>query len=125
MSRIADIKRKKWNGAAFNLHQATERAYHTYLLTHTLYSPATHNIKYLRSRAEDMEPKLRPVWPRNDRQTRHRFELLKKAYIEARYSKHYKITEEELAWLAGCVKELIGVVDEVCADGIDGGVTAA
>ena len=68
-----------------------------------------------------MEPKLRPVWPRNDRQTRRRFELLKRAYVEARYSKHYKITEEELAWLAGCVKELIGVVDEVCADGIDGG----
>jgi len=109
-----------FNHAAFELHQATEGAYNAYLLTHNLYSPPTHNIKYLRSRAEDIEPKLRPIWPRNDRTTRRRFELLKKAYIEARYSKHYKITEEELAWLAGCVEQLIGVVDKVCADGIDG-----
>ena len=115
------MKEGDLNEAAFNLHQATERAYTAYLLTHTLYSPPTHNIKYLRSRAEDMEPKLRPIWPRNDRTTRRRFELLKRAYVEARYSKHYKITEEELQWLAQCVEQLIEVVDAVCADGIDGG----
>ena len=56
----------------------------------------------------------------NDRPSRRRFELLIRAYIEARYSKHYKITQEELAWLAGCVEQLIEVVDAVCADGIDG-----
>jgi len=37
------------------------------------------------------------------------------------YSKHYKITVEELAWQAECVERLIEVVDAVCADGIDGG----
>jgi len=109
----AAISGKKWNEAAFNLHQATERAYSTYLLTHTLYSPPTHNIKYLRSRAEDMEPKLRDIWPRNDRTARRRFELLKKAYVEARYSKHYKITAEELEWLAECMGALIEIVDEL------------
>ena len=49
--------------------------------------------------------------PRNDRITRRCFELLKRAYVEARYSKHYKITEEELA---GCVERLIEVVEGVC-----------
>lgn len=108
------MKESILNNAAFELHQATESAYNAYLLTHTLYSPPTHNIKYLRSRAEDMEPKLRDIWPRNDRTARRRFELLKKAYVEARYSKHYTITMGELEWLAGCVEELINLVDELC-----------
>jgi len=40
--------------------------------------------------------------------------LLKKAYVEARHSKHYKITAEELEWLAECVEALINLVDELC-----------
>jgi len=48
-------------------------------------------------------------------------ETTERAYVEARYSKHYKITEEELAWLADCVERLIEVVDAVCAGGIDEG----
>ena len=43
------------NEAAFNLHQATERAYMAFLLTRT-YVPKDHNIKHLRSHAEDLEP---------------------------------------------------------------------
>jgi len=117
----ASMERQSYKHAAFHLHQVVEGIYSAFLLNHTLYSPPTHNIKYLRSRAEDMEPKLRPVWPRDTRPYRRRFELLKKAYVEARYSKHYKITEEELQWLAQCVERLIEVVDAVCADGIDGG----
>jgi len=44
---------------------------------------------------------------------------LAKLIVEARYSKHYKITAEELAWLAGCMEQLVGVVDAVCADGTE------
>jgi hypothetical protein len=44
------------------------------------------------------------------------FEKLKEAYVKARYSKHYRISEEELAWLSGCVEELGRVVQEVCSE---------
>ena len=43
------------------------------------------------------------------------FEKLKDAYVKARYSKHYRITAEELAWLGGCVEELGRAVQEICA----------
>ncbi len=33
-----------------------------------------------------------------------RFKLLKKAYIDARYKKDYKITKTQLEYLAKCVK---------------------
>jgi hypothetical protein len=38
--------------------------------------------------------------------------------VKARYSKHYKITEEELAWLGTQVEELGRVVHTICAERI-------
>ena len=61
--------------AAFNLHQATETAYACFLLVRTLYFPRSHNIKFLRSLAEDNEPRLIMAWPRDSRVDRKRFEL--------------------------------------------------
>ncbi|MGR4892702.1 HEPN domain-containing protein [Sphingopyxis sp. LARHCG72] len=85
--------------AAFQLHQATEHFYHTALLVKTLYSPKSHKINFLRDKAEDIARELIPVWPRDEKFTRRCFELLQQAYVNARYSKHYKITDGELEWL--------------------------
>ena len=52
------LEKKKWKDAAFSLHQAAERAYICFLLVRTLYFPRSHNIKFLRSLAEDSEPRL-------------------------------------------------------------------
>ena len=46
------------------------------------------------------------------------FQKLKEAYTKARYSKHYKISEEELTWLGERVEELGRVVHQVCTDKI-------
>lgn len=103
-------------GAVFMLHQATERAYCCLLLTTTLYSPATHNIEKLRGLAEGREPGLIEAWPREKRRYRRMFQLLKRAYVEARYSMKYRISEEELDWLGARVKHLIELVDRICRD---------
>jgi len=50
--------------AAFTLHQAAERAYTCFLLVRTHYVPRSHNLKFLRSLAEDKEPRLVEAWPR-------------------------------------------------------------
>jgi hypothetical protein len=46
------------------------------------------------------------------------FEKLKDAYVKARYSRHYRISAEELEWLGACVEELGRVVQEVCVERI-------
>ncbi|QDX26992.1 HEPN domain-containing protein [Sphingomonas suaedae] len=102
--------------AAFNLHQATEAAYACFLLVRTLYFPRSHNIKFLRSLAEDKESRLISAFPRETRIDRRRFELLKRAYVEARYSPSYVIGTEDLAALAASVKRLRDVVELLCKE---------
>ncbi|MDX5331038.1 MAG: HEPN domain-containing protein [Caulobacteraceae bacterium] len=102
------------NEAAFELHQATERLYHCVLLVLTLYSPKSHKLNFLRSQAEQLDGRLAAAWPRGTRFERRCFELLRKAYVEARYSPNYEITAEELAWLGARVSHLQTLVAEVC-----------
>lgn len=99
--------------AAFLLHQAAERAYIGFLLVRTHYFPRSHNIKFLRSLAEDKEPRLIAAWPREMRSDRRRFELVKRAYVEARYSDSYEISPEDLAAISSCVRTLREIVEEV------------
>jgi predicted nucleotidyltransferase/HEPN domain-containing protein len=106
--------------AAFDLHQACERLYHTVLLVCTFYTPHVHNLGFLRTQAERIDPRLTYVWPRELKKDRARFEKLKDAYVKARYSKHYRVTKEELEWLGEQVEELGRVVHEVCSERIEG-----
>ncbi|MEK7453677.1 MAG: HEPN domain-containing protein [Pseudomonadota bacterium] len=105
--------------AAFNLHQATETAYACFLLVRTFYFPRSHNIKFLRSLAEDSEPRLIEAWPRAARIDRRRFELLKRAYVEARYSASYEIGNDDLNALAQSVRALREMVETVSRERIE------
>ncbi|AHE55603.1 hypothetical protein NX02_19720 [Sphingomonas sanxanigenens DSM 19645 = NX02] len=105
--------------AAFLLHQVTERAYICYLLVRTLYFPRSHNIKFLRSLAEDSEPRLIEAWPRATRIDRRRFELLKRAYVEARYSASYEIGNDDLAALSQSVRALRDIVETVSRERVE------
>jgi uncharacterized protein len=112
------IRDKDNNLAAFLLHQATERYYHCLFLVRTLYSPKTHNLNQLRQLTEDVEPRLKAVWPRDTKFERRCYELLREAYVKARYSRHYRISDEQLAWLSGRVELLQRIVREVCEERI-------
>jgi len=107
------ISKGKLKDAAFTLHQATERAYICFLLVRTLYFPRSHNIKFLRSLAEGSEPRLIEAWPRERRIDRRRFQLLKRAYVESRYSSAYEISVEELQAILRSIQALRDIVERV------------
>jgi predicted nucleotidyltransferase/HEPN domain-containing protein len=113
-----DIARGFNKDAAFDLHQTTERLYHCVLLVCTFYTPHVHNLGFLRTQAERLDRRLTYVWPMATRKERAMFEKLKEAYVKARYSKHYRISAEELGWLAVCVEDLARVVREICLERI-------
>lgn len=106
--------RRSRKHAAFRLHQAVEAAYICFLLVHTFYFPRSHNIKFLRSLAEDLDKSLVAAWPREQRLDRRRFELLKRAYVEARYSDQYDVTAEDLAHLDASARRLRDLVRISC-----------
>lgn len=114
-----DIESEFFKDAAFDLHQTTERLYHCVLLVCTFYTPHVHNLGFLRTQAERIDPRLTYVWPREAKRDRARFEKLKDAYVKARYSKHYRITKEELEWLGSQVEELGRVVHALCSERIE------
>ncbi|WNO53640.1 HEPN domain-containing protein [Stakelama saccharophila] len=104
--------------AAFEFHQAAESFFHCVLLVACFYTPHVHNLGFLRTQAERIDPRLIEVWPRAIKADRSRFEKLKEAYVKARYSKHYRISEEELAWLGSRVEALGQVVETICRERI-------
>jgi len=104
--------------AAFLFHQATERFYHCTLLVLSLYSPKSHRLNFLRSQCEQIAPLIVEAWPRDDKFSRRCFELLRLAYVDSRYSPHYKISPEELNWIGERVAVLEGLVEKICRDHI-------
>ena len=104
--------------ASFVLHQSAESLYHCVLLVCTFYTPHVHNLGFLRTQAERIDMRLVDAWPRELKADRKHFEKLKEAYVKARYSKHYRISEEELRWLGERVEELGRAVHAVCSERI-------
>jgi len=119
-SLAEDARRKSMlKEAAFLLHQAAERYYHCLFLVRTLYSPKTHNLNRLRQLSEEWEPSLAQVWPTETKFEKRCYELLRAAYVKARYSRHYRITPEELGWLSERISLLGHLVREACLERID------
>ncbi len=104
--------------AAFLLHQATERYYHAAILVFSGYKQRTHDIELLGVQAGEQHALLGDVLPKTEPDDKHLFDLLKKAYIDARYSMSYRITADELAELQKRVLLLADRVRAACLEKI-------
>lgn len=110
-----------WNAlAAFELHQATERYFATALLVFTGTKPLLHDLKKLVAMVSPLHALLAEPWPMATEEDRHRFDLLRRAYIEARYSKGDKISAGELSVVGERVRDLAGRVERACRERIEG-----
>lgn len=107
------------NEVAFHLHQAAEKFYHAVILTLTLYSSKTHRLNLLRDRAEELDARLVGIWPRTNKFERQGFDLIRRAYVEARYSDHYQISDEHLDWLEARVGDLQKAVEAVALERVE------
>jgi HEPN domain-containing protein/predicted nucleotidyltransferase len=105
--------------AAFQLHQVVERLYSAILLVYTGYKPKTHDLKLLGERVAAEAPDFLKIFPRGTVEERDRFELLRNAYVDARYDENYRISEEDLKWLGERVSELQKMTDEKSRERIE------
>jgi predicted nucleotidyltransferase/HEPN domain-containing protein len=100
--------------AAFLLHQTTERLYTSILLVFTDYKPKIHGIEELGNQVGKLHPDFATVFRRSTPDEERLFQLLRKAYIDARYEMHYKIEKAELEYLSDRVKLLKDMTERIC-----------
>jgi len=108
-----------YSNAAFELHQATERYFHTILLVFTDYKPKQHDLELLEQEVIKFDSRLETVFPKNTQEEKRLFSLLRRAYIDSRYRMdQYQISKEELGYLAERVEKLQKLTEEVCKERI-------
>jgi HEPN domain-containing protein len=112
------MKEGNLKGAAFQLHQATERYYGAIQLVFNGYKPKTHDLEILGGMAKACDMEFGKIFPKGDLQERMRFTLLKKAYVDARYKAEYQISKEDLEWLAERVQILRNLTEQTCKEKI-------
>jgi HEPN domain-containing protein len=93
------------NMAAFMLHQSMEHILHALIRAETGYYIRTHSIERLLSYASFVSPQLLDIFVRDTEEDKRTFSLLQKAYIDARYSDHYKISSGDLLALMEKVRQ--------------------
>ncbi|MHC4739784.1 MAG: HEPN domain-containing protein [Planctomycetota bacterium] len=109
----------KYKLAAFELHQATERFYGAVTLVFVNYRFRTHDIETLGKKAVSYDSEFANVFPCETDEQRKLFNLLKKAYVDARYKPSYRITKKQLEYLAKCVKLLHRLTKKICVAKIE------
>jgi HEPN domain-containing protein len=118
------LRKRQYKLAAFQLHQATERFYAAILLVFTNYRPKLHDLETLTHMVTGCDPAFLTVFPRATDEQRECFDLLKRAYIEARYSSAYQITKAQLEYLGERVQELQRLAKEICEAKIESYLSA-
>ncbi|MDD5596686.1 MAG: HEPN domain-containing protein [Victivallaceae bacterium] len=113
------MQRKDYNKAVFDLHQTAERLYDTVILVFTGYKPKLHDLEELGIKVNCLTPEFKGIFPQNTDEEKRLFKLLRSAYVGARYDMGYKITKEELEYLAERVKLLQATAEKACKEKIE------
>lgn len=118
-------RRGSYPMAAVLLHQACEHLYQCVLWTLTLHGRRSHALDELRALAEQQDTRLAEAWPRTTRFERRAFSRIRRAYVEARYTSHYRIDLDELVWAKERTHHLRRLVDNVCREHLEHLATTA
>ena len=113
------LKRWKFNIAVFELHQAVEKYITSLLLVKTWYRPKTHDLEDFIEFLWNIDETFKRWFDFRNQEEKRKFELLRKAYVDARYSYEYQITEEELNFLAKKVLTLKEKIEKICRQEIE------
>lgn len=98
----------------FNLHQACENYYYSIRLAFTLRSNKQHNLTKLSASVKGHSPDLAHVFPNNSVEEKRLFNLVKDAYIEARYNPKFLVTKEDIDALIPKVELLRDITKRIC-----------
>lgn len=110
--------RKNYRMASFNLHQATEHFIKTIPLVYILYGYKEHDLKYLINKCKPYTLELSKVFPCDTPEEKRLFELLQRAYVEARYNNNFIVTKSDIDALTPKVEQLRDITKKICTERI-------
>lgn len=110
------LARQTYRNGSFLLHQASERFYYSILLVFTNYRPKNHRLKALEGMCKHLAMDVVTAFPRQTEFEEHCFDLLCRAYIEARYNKDFTVTREEYEYMLQRVKVFKELTERVCQE---------
>lgn len=102
----------------YHLHQACESFYYAIRLVHTLKNSKQHDLSYLAASVRKYSPDFQKVFPRDTKEEKRLFKLLRAGYVEARYNPRFKVNREDINALLIKVKMLKEVTEKVCLERI-------
>ena len=103
---------------SFMLHQATEYFIKTIPLVFALYGHKEHDLEFLLGKCKLHTLELAKVFPRDTEEEERLFELLKRAYVEARYNDDFIVTKSDIDALTPKVEQLRDITDRICKEQI-------
>ena len=106
---------ENYHMTAFMLHQATESFLKTIPLVYILYGYKEHDLQFLIEKCKPYTLELAKVFPCDTNEEKRLFDLLRRAYLEARYNKKNFIdTKADIDALVPKIEQLCGIVEKVC-----------
>ena len=108
---------ENYHMTAFMLHQATESFLKTIPLVYILYGYKEHDLQFLIEKCKPYTLELAKVFPCDTDEERRLFDLLRRAYLEARYNKkNFIVTKADIDALVSKIELLRDIVEKVCKE---------
>ncbi len=107
--------KKEYVMASFNLHQACENLFYTVRLVFTLQNSKQHNLAKLLNSVKKYSNEFVQIFPRETAEEKRLFNLVKAAYVEARYNPDFLVTREDIEALVPKVEMLKDAAKGICA----------
>lgn len=110
----ADYEEGNYKLGSFELHQACERFYKTYMLVHSAIRPKTHKLELLGPMVKNRARGFANVFPVNTPEEKEAFDKLCRAYVEARYSQQFTVSKEQYEYMLARTEVLREVTLKEC-----------
>jgi HEPN domain-containing protein/predicted nucleotidyltransferase len=108
----------RYQRCSFQLHQAAENYLKTVRLVYSLYGHKEHDLEFLLGKCKQHTLELAKVFPRDTEEEERLFELLKRAYVEARYNDDFVVTKADIDTLTPKVELLRDITKKICTERI-------
>mgnify|MGYP003252813605 CR=1 FL=1 len=107
---------KEYVDCSFFLHQSAEYFIKVIPLVFSLYGYKEHDLHFLCEKSKPFTTELATVFPCDCEEEKRLFELLRSAYIEARYNDKFVVTKADIDALLPKIELLRDVVKRVCKE---------